>query len=79
KTTMVIDAYPNPCSDRFSFRITEGVRPKSYSFFASDGRQMTFPKTVNEEFDVSAFPEGLYFLKIETGTGIITRKIIIQR
>ncbi len=65
--------YPNPASSKISVEAQglQGVR-----FFNSVGMEVLFSD--QKEIDVSTLESGIYFVKIKTPEGTLTKKIIIQ-
>ena len=80
--------YPNPTRGEFSvfsYQFAEnnnGINPIVYEIFDIAGRIVhRVPCTVNREtveVDISHLPSGIYFIKIDTEQGIITKKIVKQ-
>jgi hypothetical protein len=67
------DVYPNPTSDKIN--VTMGTN-STIVLYNSLGNEMLRTKKMNESIDVRHFPAGVYLIKIDTGGGIITRKIV---
>lgn len=66
---------PNPVKDFLKLKTNENVVPKSVSIIDSSGR-MVYNQTIAEKImDVSSLQKGIYFVKIETNKGTITKKI----
>jgi hypothetical protein len=71
--------YPNPAKD---FLTVTCVDAKQTKVILCDviGKTVFQGEMTKENFkiDVSAFPQGIYFLQMHTENGIVTRKIIIE-
>jgi hypothetical protein len=66
--------YPNPTSDRvFIKNLDAGIT--AFSLFNLTGARVPL-KTNNSELDLSDCPPGIYFLRIETNSGTMTKKIM---
>ena len=82
------NVYPNPTTGQFTLRLANMKSPKvTVQIFSETGVQVA-QKTVNLTgrtasltipFDLSNKPAGLYFVKVLSGEGIQTQKIIITR
>jgi chitodextrinase len=82
-----VNIYPNPANDEFLVYIKD-VRPDEIveiSLFNSLSKMVMNSRTKSSEigdtfrFDVSTLNNGIYFLRINMGNEIITRKIIVSR
>lgn len=74
----LIRVYPVPASTSVSVQSSCTIR--QYSLYDLSGKILTTEKPVQKTFsiDVSALPAGMYFLMLESGTGSVSRKIIIE-
>jgi len=76
---MGINIYPNPVQDILNIRTNSG--PATLKLYDASGRlvrqQQISGKTV-QQVPVGYLKNGLYLLKIENATGLITKKIVIQ-
>ena len=79
--------YPNPVTDRLSFRIhtknvIELLVVKAYNSFGNMVYNQQFPvlaNSFNTQIDVSKFGAGLYLFTVEPGNGqVISRKIVVR-
>jgi CubicO group peptidase (beta-lactamase class C family) len=76
----VIKIYPNPTTDKFIIQsdgITEKVEitnliGETLSSKSSSGQSLI------QEFDLSNYPAGIYFIRIKNSDGVLTNKIIKQ-
>jgi hypothetical protein len=72
-----IGVYPVPASDKLFIENSWSIEIKKCILITVDGKEMPV-QLLKGEIDVSDIGEGLYFFKLQTDKGIITRKIIIQ-
>lgn len=71
--------YPNPTTGFFTIN-TYDLNPATVVIYNSVGQQVwnkSYPATTSIPIDLDA-PSGIYFLKVETGGNIITKKLIIH-
>ena len=66
--------YSNPSQDKVRLKMLKGQ--KYLSAEVTDVTGNLILKTSNEEFDVSVFKAGMYFVKIKTDLGEATEKFI---
>ena len=67
---------PNPVKDILQLKTNENVVPKSVSILDSSGRIVYTRETSDKILDVSSLQKGIYFVKIDTNEGTLTKKII---
>lgn len=67
--------YPNPASDYFRVK---GVGTGSMQFIDARGKELIYVEQYQEEreVDISAFPRGVYMIKLENGSSIKCLKLI---
>ena len=71
-----INVYPNPTTGKISI---EGANIELVEFIDISGKNYSSNSLGKNEYELSGFPKGLYFVKITTKTGVfITKKIILQ-
>jgi len=69
--------YPNPTTGAFKVQEFKSSRVQSVEIFDVYGRKIqSFTPSVLQSINISGFSSGIYFIKISTETGIITKKII---
>lgn len=68
---------PNPAFDKLYIQNLKEVELKC-EIFTIEGKQIQLKQINKEEFDVSGLLEGLYFLRIQSIDGVLTKKIVIQ-
>jgi len=73
-----IKIYPIPASDKLIIQNIDNLKTKKCVLVNVDGKELPI-QISNVEINISSLAEGIYFLKLETDKGILTRKIIIQR
>ncbi|MCL2040800.1 MAG: T9SS type A sorting domain-containing protein, partial [Bacteroidales bacterium] len=74
-----LQVYPNPTSG--TLRVTsDELRVTNVEIFDIVGKACNESRvTRNEnEMDISFLPSGIYFLKIQTADGVVTRKVVKQ-
>ena len=73
-----IRIYPNPTTGELRVDCRDAInRVSSVEIFDIYGRKVLEPSlTVLQSYDLTVFPAGIYFVKITTDAGIITKKII---
>jgi hypothetical protein len=67
---------PNPVKDFLQLKTNENLVPKSVSIVDSSGRIVYNQTDPEKIMDVSSLQRGIYFVKIETNKGTITKKIL---
>lgn len=76
-TTENIRVFPNPASDYVQIK-ADNLEVKTVTMFSLAGAIVQ--KTFNETYlDVTGVQNGVYFIKIETNAGALTRKIVVNR
>lgn len=70
-----LNIYPNPANDKL---VIEGLEIEKCSLITVDGKEIPIELNSQQELDVSTLPSALYFLKLQTEEGILTKKIVIQ-
>ncbi|MEI6124402.1 MAG: peptide-N-glycosidase F-related protein [Bacteroidota bacterium] len=77
--------YPNPTSDKFTIDIVSPcVQDIEIVVFDYQGKQVLHhvEKKINEkkiQLDMSGKPSGMYFVNIRTTSGVVTKKLILQK
>lgn len=61
------EIYPNPTSNLITFEVTEELINQKYSIYDNSGRiiKQDIVQKIKEQIDISAFSNGIYYLKIE--------------
>ncbi len=74
-----VNAYPNPAQDVIN--IASSLDVNSVSVFNVSGKQVFFDQNErNRKFaiDVTNYEKGLYFVRIETSHGVVSKKIVVN-
>lgn len=72
---MAIAIYPNPATDKFNVSVPASIEIVSLELFDVLGK--TMPLDVSEErIDISHLVSGVYLLRLKTGRGVITQKLV---
>jgi hypothetical protein len=77
--------YPNPANDQVSI----GLSPEAGSvlvrfqnslgqFILSETIEAKGSKGTTKQFDISSFPEGIYFISLESSDKIVFKKLIVN-
>jgi len=69
-----IQLYPNPAST--SFKLSEEVT--SVAVYNVSGQRVLSFKSSLEDYDISSLNSGIYFVKIDNGNQVITKKLMIN-
>lgn len=70
--------FPNPTNNKITIETLSTNKDKSISIYNLQG-QLLFQQTSkykNTEIDVSRFPNGMYFVKVESDTGMVSGKFV---
>ncbi len=74
----LITLFPNPITEHFSIRPNDtNILVETVAIYSATGQLMS-RQTSDFNFDVQAFPEGLYLVKIQTNQGEVMEKILVQ-
>jgi hypothetical protein len=75
-----ISIYPNPTSGKFIINGLNGQKGE-VEIFNAVGNKIYYSPNFNRTntINISEYPDGIYFLKINSENGIITKKIILRR
>jgi hypothetical protein len=69
-----ISLFPNPTTTTFKVDISNTLELKEVTIFNVLGKQVL--KSRSSSIDISSFQKGIYFTKIITNKGFITKKLI---
>jgi hypothetical protein len=77
----VLQVYPNPSNGIFNLELTPEGSEKinTIEIFNSLGLlvfKSLYPETM---IDLSSFPEGLYLVRVETSSGILTQRLLLYK
>jgi len=77
-----VNVYPNPSNGKFNVQMPESSNvPVAIQVYNIYGECIHQPSTINHQpltIDISSHPRGIYFIKVSTGQGVATKKIILQ-
>lgn len=85
KSIAKINIYPNPSTDFLNIEVLRiNAKPINLQLFNSKGSLVYSQESsgsntdYNTQIDISEFPRGLYFLRIQNGDGYQTHKVVIN-
>lgn len=70
-----VKVYPNPTKGVVNIKLSNEINIDNISLTNSLGKKLNVSLT-NDQIDISDLPTGIYFLKISTNQGSLTRKIV---
>jgi len=71
--------YPNPSDGEFNTKCNGNINSiEIYNYLGEKVYGNILKQQASTKIDLSGFPKGIYFVKIEVGQNILTEKIIIQ-
>jgi hypothetical protein len=80
-----IQAFPNPSEGKFNILLTNEMQSEViYKIFNNLGQEITQNTVevksieINQEIDLSYLPKGLYYLQIQMGDKVFTKKLIFH-
>lgn len=77
-----LSLYPNPNNGVFSISLKNAVGISEVEIYNALGEKVyatsSFKLQTTNEIDISASPKGIYFVKINDGTRVYDRKIVVQ-
>jgi plastocyanin len=68
--------YPNPAKNELYFSNFNSIN--QVNIYSLTGEKIIAAGLEKEKFDVSSLSKGIYFVKIETDKGAVTKKLVIQ-
>ncbi|MBN2612836.1 MAG: T9SS type A sorting domain-containing protein [Bacteroidales bacterium] len=77
-TSGLTEIFPNPAEDYVMVKAPDGLNLQKVSFFDISGRELEEWKVNASQFiiDLSGYKKGIYFLKTESGSGIMVTKLV---
>lgn len=72
----LIKLYPNPVSDYFNITINNNLNIEKVEFIGITGKLIKETNFINNSISIQNLKNGIYFVKIYSDKGIITKKII---
>ncbi|MCD0466340.1 T9SS type A sorting domain-containing protein [Flavobacterium sp. ENC] len=79
KELSAVKVYPVPVAEKVSLSFSGAVVPNKIAVYALNGKEVYAAKvqsTDNLEIDMSQFASGIYFVKLFSGSGVVTKKIV---
>ncbi|MBX2904097.1 MAG: T9SS type A sorting domain-containing protein [Chitinophagales bacterium] len=74
-----VQVFPNPAKDRVRVMLPNGITVEAIKLINSYGQLVKETRNSgNEEIELSGIPAGVYGLWIETNTGRLVRKVVIE-
>jgi len=73
-----IKVFPNPTSDILNIEFTENVEVRQFLLFNLNGEAIKSFNPTERNLNLKGLGAGLYFLRIETEKGVITKKVQIE-
>ena len=64
-TNNSFSVFPNPVSDKLQITGFSSLQKNNYTIFNTIGQRISTGEILNNQIDVSKFPKGVYYLKIE--------------
>ena len=74
-----ITIYPNPTTGQLIIESSKGMNPLVIEIYDVYGRKLLEQRenlTVLQSYDLTVFPAGLYFVKIQTESGVVVKKVL---
>jgi len=84
---VLLEVYPNPCADALRLRyLIHDIRYLICDLYSISGRKIrrlveeeVMPGTYKMEVDVSDLPAGVYFIRLQAGSSMIVKKLIVTK
>ncbi|RKR08496.1 putative delta-60 repeat protein/predicted secreted protein (Por secretion system target) [Flavobacterium sp. 90] len=79
KLASKVQVFPVPVHERMSLSFTNSIVPNKISVYSVNGQELYSAKvqsTDNLEVDMSKFTPGVYFIKLFSDSGVITKKVV---
>ena len=71
-----IQIAPNPVKNILELQTNESINIVAITIIDADGRNVLVRDTTEKSIDVSSLQKGIYFAKVVTNKGVITKEII---
>ncbi|TPG43823.1 T9SS type A sorting domain-containing protein [Flavobacterium pectinovorum] len=74
-----VQVFPVPVQEKVSLSFTNSIVPNKIAVYSVNGKELYSAKvqsTDNLEVDMSGFASGIYFIKLSSDSGTITKKIV---
>ena len=82
--TSIVSVYPNPTKGKFQLKITDSQFANNFNLEIYDvrGERVYVASNLKQQtltnFDLSDFPKGMYFVKLNDGVFIYKKKVVVQ-
>lgn len=78
--TPTVAAYPNPAHGSLHLRLDVAASPRRVQLLDALGRSVVTRPTTQSELtlDTAGLPAGLYLLRVEYASGIVTRRVVVE-
>jgi len=82
--TSIVSVYPNPTKGKFQLKITDSQFANNFNLEIYDvrGERVYVASNLKQQtlinFDLSDFPKGMYFVKLNDGAYIYNKKVVVQ-
>ena len=73
-----VEIYPNPTGSIMNIKSEKNIEWKKIALLNIFGEEVSIKQVSSPEIDVSALPNGIYFLKITDGERSFSKKVVIQ-
>jgi len=83
-TASVFNLFPNPSNGKFQLEMEQAANTSNYQMdiINNEGRKVYAVRNLEQrslnEIDLTTFGTGIYFVRVYDGSGIYTRKIVVQ-
>ena len=71
-----VTLYPNPAQNTVNLQTSNGTEVQEISLLTADGKVIFTVKDANTTLDISALPIGMYWVKVQTASGISVEKLL---
>jgi hypothetical protein len=73
-------AYPNPANDYVTLEIPESVKAEAVALYDLNGKQVAVWTDLESktELNISSFEKGIYILQLQSLSGVLNQKLIIE-
>ncbi|WP_034042884.1 T9SS type A sorting domain-containing protein [Wocania ichthyoenteri] len=71
-----ISVYPNPVADALYIDVNNAIEVENVKLYDVSGKLLKTPMLINKKIDFSDINNGLYFIKINTKQGALTKLIV---
>ncbi|RED26422.1 putative delta-60 repeat protein/predicted secreted protein (Por secretion system target) [Flavobacterium cutihirudinis] len=79
KENSTVRMYPVPVKEQLNVTFSNAVSPQKIAVYSIEGKELYSAKAENKselQVDMSKFAAGVYFIKLSSDSGVVTKKII---